>query len=1033
MAKIKKYLALILALVMIVSLLNTTVFAAGAEDEIDSQSYQGEANPEPTADPNAEVSGDPADQDGNNLNDEGEGTPETSPAPDTTPAPTEEPADSEQQNDGPVVIDNEPSGEPNEVEEVPFTAALYYSYGTIRVPESEVYPDGKKKAEEFDLNNLPNAVIDLIFTCDDGSTVTETVKLSEGTGTGTYRNCTIKIPANASKVKIVYKEVEIDTTKYVLGTPDNEKELAHNTDGSFKTKYVAIKVNPTPEPIRMILHKVTRDTSASKNNGISDTGNGVFWYLTPEDKTGTIISEEYRKGEVYDLTDRIEQTVEVDGVKYKYDPNDAYSKSSFLKGQAGIGQGDIKADIYVTYDRIYDASEYTATISQENWYYGDEKAPVYSITGPDAKKYGEPLIEYGYSTDHYIGPDAINNYRNLFINEGEDIGGGDIEYRDADGYRYTESGWTDNPCWSEKRLIDTSSWDSYEQFSPVLGGYTVRATWTDPNGNLPTVTAATNYNVYRRPIRIQTPSLAKIYDGKPAEARDCYLVGGEYKGINYYDTLAYNDTLHFDPDSFHSQTDVTVIGVSNSGDAGFNNRCNWWIEDGYGVVVAASYNMGMVENYLILEDIGGIAVYRRPVVFKSENLEKVYDGTALNDFANSGKSVAELIEAGVISCEYDYNEFNDVHATGPNKGVGGLLPEDAEKVTVNFTGTQTEPGTTEKGNRFSINWNGVTMTNYYTGNGYGYLKITGGSVTVNYVDEQGNTLQDSVTTYYGAETPYTVDTPAISGYTYNHYEGSPLSGTVHDGELLEVTLVYNVYTPTPTPTPTYTVTVNYVDDQGNTLQPSTRNGGYYYGKGYTYDHAVGELTGTVRGNVTVTLVYTANEIIDDPDTPLAGTHTLTVHYVDDEGNTLAEDLVETLPEGSEYTVETPAIEGYTYDHAVGELAGVLDDDAVVTLVYTVDIADIPDDEPPLAEDPTDPDPQDPPVDIPDDEPPLAEDPTDSDPQDPPTNIPDDDVPMDDSPKTGDNSNLAVWVTLMILSSIVLVCTNVWTKKNRSYK
>ena len=179
----------------------------------------------------------------------------------------------------------------------------------IRVPESDTYPDGKKNVEQFDLDNPPAVEVKLTFTCEDGSTVTRNVSTAGAQRSGTYLKVKIKIPENAKSYTYEYVQADFDE-EHVLGTPDSEKAVTQNSAGTFNTLYVPIKVNPTPEPIRMIVHKVTRDNSAKKNGGISDTAKGVtYWYLTPEDKEGTIISEEFIKGTPYDISDRIKQTV----------------------------------------------------------------------------------------------------------------------------------------------------------------------------------------------------------------------------------------------------------------------------------------------------------------------------------------------------------------------------------------------------------------------------------------------------------------------------------------------------------------------------------------------------------------------------------------------------------------------------------------------------------------------------------------------------------------------------------------------------
>ena len=479
---------------------------------------------------------------------------------------------------------------------------------------------------------------------------------------------------------------------------------------------------------------------------------GIFYYNGKEN-TYEFENPYNGQGEFHRVND---QTKSVEYTAYGFVPGEGITNIQMTGSQTDVGTGSNTFTytlnentnpgnymIFATPGTLTvtqpDASAFNPTISQENWIYGEEKAPEVSITsqlkdaeGDDlAELYGEPKIEYGYNCTH------------LYENE-----------------------WTDDPMWSETRLIDASSWDAYEQFSPVAGGYSVRATWHDDSGNLPDVTVSTNYNVYPRPIHIKTFGLAKIYDGEPAEDRRCVLVGGEYKGVYYYDSLVYNDFLWFDPNSFHSQTDVTMDPDGNPlVDAGYLNSCHWSImtpaHDEYGdydaTIVDSSIAGAVQTNYLILEDIGTIGVYRRPVVFTSADLSKVYDGAALNNFGYNDMSVAELIEAGAISTEYDYNEFNDPHATEANKGQGGLIPADAAKVTIDFTGTRTLPGTSPEGNTFEVNWNDVNTNNYYFDTRFGDLEITDAA---NVLTVQPN----------GLEVPYNGGEHTVEGFESLEFE-----------------------------------------------------------------------------------------------------------------------------------------------------------------------------------------------------------------------------------------------------------------------
>ena len=106
------------------------------------------------------------------------------------------------------------------------------------------------------------------------------------------------------------------------------------------------------------------------------------------------------------------------------------------------------------------------------------------------------------------------------------------------------------------------------------------------------------------------------------------------------------------------------------------------------------------------------------------------------------------------------------------------------------------------------------------------------------------------------------------------------------------------------------------------------------------------------------------------------------------------------------------------------MSGTLTSDVTVTVVYTADGANIPDENPPLAELPDENPPlsENPEVNIPDENPPLAENPEvdipDENPplaENPEVDIPDEDVPLDATPKTGDDSHTGLWAGLCVVS------------------
>lgn len=297
----------------------------------------------------------------------------------------------------------------------------------------------------------------------------------------------------------------------------------------------------------------------------------------------------------------------------------------------------------------------------------------------------------------------------------------------------------------------------------------------------------------------------------------------------------------------------------------------------------------------------------------------------------------------------------------PNGGVGQpinvqglqyswylLASESKDNVTqdgnggLNFTKIQEqEPGITG-------NFNGSTVVpikdKYFLTGSYGTQGITyfalvqpyvlyDSTVTVHYQDTQGNTIADDQVLYGDVGGDYTTQKQDIDGYTLQEIQGNA-TGQFTDKDQ-EVTYIY-----AQDPAEQGTVTVRYVDDQGNTIAPDqvlTQDVGSDYTTeqkeidGYTFKEVTGNPTGTVTAEAQeVTYVYT-----QDP----AEQGTVTVHYVDDQGNTIAPDEVLTQDVGSDYTTEQKAIDGYTFKEVTGNPTGTVTTEAQeVTYVYTADKA-----------------------------------------------------------------------------------------------
>lgn len=206
----------------------------------------------------------------------------------------------------------------------------------------------------------------------------------------------------------------------------------------------------------------------------------------------------------------------------------------------------------------------------------------------------------------------------------------------------------------------------------------------------------------------------------------------------------------------------------------------------------------------------------------------------------------------------------------------------------------------------------------------------------------------------------------------------------------------------------------------------------YNGNTYTYTSAsAASITLAVdAASNTITLRYdrtTGGSVTPPPVGP--STYTLTVNYVDDEGNTIQDSTTTTYTAGVPYTVTAPAIEGYTYSHAEGDaLSGYMSQDRVVTLVYTAGDMDIDDGDVPLDPGPGDGD-GDGEIDIDDGDVPL--DPGPGGDGDGEIDIDDGEVPLDGAPQTGDSAPLLVLAALLAISGGAVLTLSMTGKKKES--
>ncbi len=153
-------------------------------------------------------------------------------------------------------------------------------------------------------------------------------------------------------------------------------------------------------------------------------------------------------------------------------------------------------------------------------------------------------------------------------------------------------------------------------------------------------------------------------------------------------------------------------------------------------------------------------------------------------------------------------------------------------------------------------------------------------------------------------------------------------------------------------------------------------------------------------------------------------YTVTVNYLDQDGNTIASSHNEQLRSGSHYDVsayDAMEIEGYTYDRTTGDsLTGTMNGNKVINVYYTAEETDLEDEDVPqggLPEDIEDPD-------VPTGE--LPDGTEGSDGSD--IDLSDEDVPLANVPETGDISPL--WICAAAVSGLSVICLVTAGKKRK---
>lgn len=133
-------------------------------------------------------------------------------------------------------------------------------------------------------------------------------------------------------------------------------------------------------------------------------------------------------------------------------------------------------------------------------------------------------------------------------------------------------------------------------------------------------------------------------------------------------------------------------------------------------------------------------------------------------------------------------------------------------------------------------------------------------ITLNFVDESGNTIKDSMNVtaeYSEGGSTYAITPPSIVGYSFK-LSDKPLQGTSDVN--IEITLTYSVVS--------YKITLEFRDEDGNVIKEareiSAQFGSYQEleadeVEGYTFKESTSPLAFTVMNEKTIVLYYTKNQ------------------------------------------------------------------------------------------------------------------------------------------------------------------------------
>ena len=222
----------------------------------------------------------------------------------------------------------------------------------------------------------------------------------------------------------------------------------------------------------------------------------------------------------------------------------------------------------------------------------------------------------------------------------------------------------------------------------------------------------------------------------------------------------------------------------------------------------------------------------------------------------------------------------------------------------------------------------AVSTATYHSQGGGGTGDAAGDITVQYVDASGNKLADDVILSGNIGATYTSEQKEFEGYNFKEVQGNPTGSFTEDAQT--ITYIYSKI-----PVKVGTVTVEYIDESGNKLADDVTLSGNI---GATYTSEQKEFGGyslkEVQGNPTGSFTEDAQTITYIYSKIPVKVGTVTVEYIDESGNKLADDVTLSGNIGATYTSEQKEFEGYNFKEVQGNPTGSFTEDAqTITYIY----------------------------------------------------------------------------------------------------